>query len=59
MEDVEDDILVTLGGLFNLGNTCYLNSATQMWASLDSFLSALEASGISYFPRRSQIEITT
>ena len=42
MEDEEDDIPVTLGGLFNLGNTCYLNSATQMLASLDSFLSALE-----------------
>ncbi|KAI2499139.1 ubiquitinyl hydrolase [Fragilaria crotonensis] len=42
MEDVEDDIPTALGGLVNLGNTCYLNSATQMLASLDHFLSALE-----------------
>jgi ubiquitin C-terminal hydrolase len=43
MEDVEDHIPITLGGLVNLGNTCYLNSATQMLASLDHFLPALEA----------------
>jgi ubiquitin C-terminal hydrolase len=42
MEDVADE---TLGGLRNLGNTCYLNSATQMLASLDHhyFVAALEA----------------
>jgi len=31
------------GGLQNLGNTCYLNSAIQMLASSDKFIEALES----------------
>lgn len=43
MDDVEEEVSpITLGGLINLGNTCYLNSATQMLASLDHFVAALE-----------------
>eukprot|EP00545_Synedropsis_sp_CCMP1620_P000513 CAMPEP_0119005596 /NCGR_PEP_ID=MMETSP1176-20130426/1819_1 /TAXON_ID=265551 /ORGANISM="Synedropsis recta cf, Strain CCMP1620" /LENGTH=563 /DNA_ID=CAMNT_0006957427 /DNA_START=134 /DNA_END=1825 /DNA_ORIENTATION=+ len=41
MEDVSPEI--SGGGLRNLGNTCYLNSATQMLASLDHFTTALAA----------------
>lgn len=44
MEDVEEPPAPAFGGLRNLGNTCYLNSATQMLASLDEFRGALEAS---------------
>jgi ubiquitin C-terminal hydrolase len=44
MDDMEEEVApITLGGLVNLGNTCYLNSATQMLASLDHFVAALEA----------------
>ena len=46
---LEDDVVMedasavaALGGLRNLGNTCYLNSATQMLASLDHFCAVLE-----------------
>lgn len=39
MEDISPE---TLGGLRNLGNTCYLNSATQMLASLDHFAATLQ-----------------
>ena len=42
LEDFEDNL--SLGGLINLGNTCYLNSATQMLASLDQFWRLLETS---------------
>lgn len=43
MDDIEEEVApITLGGLINLGNTCYLNSATQMLASLDHFVAALE-----------------
>jgi len=39
-QDASSDIN-QYGGLSNLGNTCYLNSALQMLASLDSFVKAI------------------
>ena len=46
----------SFGGLSNLGNTCYMNSALQMVASLDSFVEHLKNNPLPEFPTSEDID---